>query len=162
MPEIDRERCRKAAAECVELARATTDPEKKQILLTHAQAWLKLAYAEPSARLERLLALDEAQPYTGTRTIAFRGALAARHVTFGYGAMPVLRDVTLARNLGAYGWVALAAVLLALPLAPGLHGNSQAQNLMLIISFAIVGLSLTLACDPMLSYPFKKRAICFG
>ena len=56
MPEIDRERCRKAAAECVELARATTDPEKKQILLTHAQAWLKLAYAEPSAQLERLLA----------------------------------------------------------------------------------------------------------
>ena len=56
MPEIDRERCRKAAAECVELARATTDPEKKQILLTHAQAWLKLAYAEPSAQLQRLLA----------------------------------------------------------------------------------------------------------
>ena len=55
---------------------------------------------EALARLERLLALDEAQPYTGTRTIAFRGALAARHVTFGYGAMPVLRDVTLAIEPG--------------------------------------------------------------
>ena len=55
MPEIDRERCRKAAAECVELARATTDPERKQMLLTRAQEWLKLAYAEHHTQLERLL-----------------------------------------------------------------------------------------------------------
>ncbi|TMJ02616.1 MAG: hypothetical protein E6G97_12375 [Alphaproteobacteria bacterium] len=56
MPKIDRELCRKAAAECVELARATTDPERRQVLLTRAQEWLKLAYAEPSGQLEGLLA----------------------------------------------------------------------------------------------------------
>ena len=55
MTNIDRETCRKAAAECVELARITTDPVKKDILLTHAQEWLKLAYAKSDTEFERHL-----------------------------------------------------------------------------------------------------------
>jgi hypothetical protein len=56
MSEIDRAVCRKAAAECIELARITTDPETKQILLTRVQQWLKLAYSEHDSEFERLLA----------------------------------------------------------------------------------------------------------
>jgi hypothetical protein len=55
MSEVDRDLCRKAAAECVQLARATTDPERKQILLTRSQEWLKLAYSAHEARFERLV-----------------------------------------------------------------------------------------------------------
>ena len=55
MDEADRDLCRKAAAECVELARATTDPHKKEILLIRSQEWLKLAYAGQDADFERLL-----------------------------------------------------------------------------------------------------------
>jgi hypothetical protein len=55
MSEADRELCRRAAAECLELARVTNDLEKKEILLQHAQEWLKLAYASHDARFERLL-----------------------------------------------------------------------------------------------------------
>ena len=56
MTDIDRETCRRAAAECVELARATTDPAKKEVLLTRAQEWLKLAYAKNEGEFERLVA----------------------------------------------------------------------------------------------------------
>jgi hypothetical protein len=45
MTDIDRDTCRKAAAECVALARATSDPAKKELLLIRAQEWIKLAYA---------------------------------------------------------------------------------------------------------------------
>jgi hypothetical protein len=55
MSEIDRARCRRAAAECIDLARTTTDPETKQVLLTRAQEWLKLAYSEHDAELDHLL-----------------------------------------------------------------------------------------------------------
>lgn len=55
VPEIDRDMCRKAAAECVELARATTDPAKKEILLIRAQEWLKLAYSRSEEEFERHL-----------------------------------------------------------------------------------------------------------
>ena len=55
MADIDRETCRRAAAECVELARITNDPAKKEILLTHAQEWLKLAYAKNDAEFGHLL-----------------------------------------------------------------------------------------------------------
>jgi len=55
MPEFDRALCRKAAAECIELARITTDPRTKQTLLTRSQEWLKLAYAEGDGELTRLL-----------------------------------------------------------------------------------------------------------
>ena len=55
MSELDRDLCRKAAAECTELARVTTDIDKKQILLKHAQEWLKLAYSEHDAKFEQLL-----------------------------------------------------------------------------------------------------------
>jgi len=56
MPEIDRETCRKAAAECVELAGATADPAKKEILLLRAQEWIKLAYARNDDEFARHLA----------------------------------------------------------------------------------------------------------
>jgi hypothetical protein len=55
MSEIDKEMCRKAAAECIELARVTTDPAKKETLLTRAQEWLKLAYANNDAEFGRLV-----------------------------------------------------------------------------------------------------------
>jgi hypothetical protein len=56
MTEIDKDMCRKAAAECIELARVTTDPAKKEILLTRAQEWLKLAYAKNETEFEQHLA----------------------------------------------------------------------------------------------------------
>ena len=62
MTDIDRDMCRKAAAECVELARATSDPAKKEILITRAQEWLKLAYAKSEIEFTRLVAeLNEGQ-----------------------------------------------------------------------------------------------------
>ena len=62
MTDIDRDMCRKAAAECVELARATGDPAKKEILITRAQEWLKLAYAKSETEFARLVAeLNEGQ-----------------------------------------------------------------------------------------------------
>ena len=56
MAEFDRASCRRAAAECVALARITSDPDTKEILLTRAQEWLKLAYSEHVAEFDGLLA----------------------------------------------------------------------------------------------------------
>ena len=56
MSEINRDMCRNAAAECVELARSTADPAKKEILLIRAQEWLKLAYSKSDDEFERHLA----------------------------------------------------------------------------------------------------------
>jgi hypothetical protein len=53
MTEIDRDMCRKAAAECIELARATTDLTKKEMLMLRAQEWIKLAYAKNDADFEK-------------------------------------------------------------------------------------------------------------
>jgi hypothetical protein len=66
MTDIDKDMCRKAAAECVELARATTDLGKKEILLIRAQEWIKLAYAKSEVELEQHLA----QMNTGQMTPA--------------------------------------------------------------------------------------------
>jgi hypothetical protein len=55
MSETDRALCRKAASECIELARATADPDTKEILLIRAQEWLKLAYADHEAKFNDLL-----------------------------------------------------------------------------------------------------------
>ena len=55
MAGIDRDLCRRSAAECAVLARATVDPERKQLLLIRAQEWLKLAYADHNAEFENLL-----------------------------------------------------------------------------------------------------------
>jgi hypothetical protein len=58
MPGIDRDHrdmCRTSAAHCAELARATTDPERKQVLLIRAQEWLKLAYSDHSVEFDGLL-----------------------------------------------------------------------------------------------------------
>ena len=56
MSEVDRARCRRAAAEYVDLARIATDPNTKQILLIRAQEWLKLAYSDHDAEFVALLA----------------------------------------------------------------------------------------------------------
>ena len=56
MSEVDRADCRRAAAECIELARATTDPDTKEALLIRGQEWLKLAYSDHDAEFDRLLA----------------------------------------------------------------------------------------------------------
>jgi len=61
MTEPDRASCRRAAAECVRLARITTDIEAKEILLTRAQEWLKLAYADHAEEFERLVGDFNAQ-----------------------------------------------------------------------------------------------------
>ena len=55
-----------------------------------------------------------------------------------------LREVRFARDLPRYGWGLLLLVLAALPQLPGLRTQSQAQNLTLIVAFAVVGLSVTL------------------
>ena len=55
MAEADRQFCRRAAAECIALARITGDPETKQTLLTRAQEWLKLAYSDHDDEFGRLL-----------------------------------------------------------------------------------------------------------
>ena len=64
MSETERETCRKAAAECVALARATADPAKKEILLLRAQEWIKLAYARSDEDFQRLLASMNNQQMT--------------------------------------------------------------------------------------------------
>lgn len=56
MSELDRARCRRAAAEYVDLARIATDPNTKQVLLDRAQEWLKLAYSDHDAEFVALLA----------------------------------------------------------------------------------------------------------
>jgi hypothetical protein len=56
MADSDRASCRRAAEECVALARITTDPDTKEILLTRAQEWLKLAYSDHDAEFDGLLA----------------------------------------------------------------------------------------------------------
>lgn len=59
---MDRESCRRAAAECVEMARITSDPLKREVLLIRAQEWIKLAYAHNEAEFERHVAeLNDAQ-----------------------------------------------------------------------------------------------------
>ena len=55
MSEVDRDMWRKAATECVELAEATSDPTKKEVLLGRAQEWLKLAYSKGDAEFGRHL-----------------------------------------------------------------------------------------------------------
>jgi len=51
----DRETCRRAAAECVQLAAMTGDPAKKEVLLLRAQEWIRLAYARSDEEFERLV-----------------------------------------------------------------------------------------------------------
>ena len=56
MTEVDRAYCRAAARECVQQALFVADVGKKEILLARAQEWLRLAYANSDAELDRLLA----------------------------------------------------------------------------------------------------------
>ena len=55
MAEADRVLYRRAAAECIALARMTVDIETKETLLLRAQEWLKLAYSAHDEEFDRLL-----------------------------------------------------------------------------------------------------------
>jgi hypothetical protein len=55
MAEVDRALCRRTAAECIGLARLTTDIDAKEALLNRGQEWLKLAYSDHDDEFERLL-----------------------------------------------------------------------------------------------------------
>jgi hypothetical protein len=60
--DADRDMCRRAAAQCIALARMTTDPAKKETLLIRAQEWIKLAYARSEDQFaEHVAALNETQ-----------------------------------------------------------------------------------------------------
>jgi hypothetical protein len=48
--------CRKAANECIELARVSTNPMTKQALLDQAQKWIKRAYSSGDAELAKAVA----------------------------------------------------------------------------------------------------------
>ena len=61
MGESDRILCRRAAAQCIALARMTADIEAKETLLVRAQEWLKLAYSDHDEEFDRLLGDFNAQ-----------------------------------------------------------------------------------------------------
>ena len=61
MADVDRASCRRAAAECIALARITADIDAKQMLLTRGQEWLKLAYSDHEDEFDRLLGQFNAQ-----------------------------------------------------------------------------------------------------
>jgi hypothetical protein len=63
----DRASSREKAEEYVDLARITTDPGLKQLLLARAQEWLKRAYSEGDAAFKRVLsAFNKEQLEIGT------------------------------------------------------------------------------------------------
>ena len=57
---------------------------------------------EALARLARLLAIEEPQPYAGRRRIEFSGALSVEDVSFGYGATPILHELSLTIEPGEH------------------------------------------------------------
>jgi ubiquinone biosynthesis protein UbiJ len=75
MADVDRASCRRAAAECIALARITTDIEAKQVLLTRGQEWLKLAYSDHEDEFDRLLGEFNAQQMGVEQSAAHRGPM---------------------------------------------------------------------------------------
>lgn len=67
-----------------------------------ALAWIPQVAVgrEALVRLERLLNLEAPQPYAGRRRLAFGGAVTVDGVSFGYGSVPVLRDLNLSIEPG--------------------------------------------------------------
>jgi hypothetical protein len=61
----DQEGCRKAAAECLELARLTTHADAKRVLLTLAREWLKLADYHHTVNFEHIVDDFNQQQMTG-------------------------------------------------------------------------------------------------
>jgi hypothetical protein len=55
MSTAEQNSCRMAAAECLELARLTADPQAKRALLTMAQEWIKVAYCHQVAHFEHIV-----------------------------------------------------------------------------------------------------------
>ena len=76
---------------------------------------------ESLVRLRALLREEAEEPYSGGREHDFEGTLALDRVSFGYGAAPVLRDVSLVVEPGE--WVALVG--------PNGAGKTTIVNLML-------------------------------
>ena len=75
MAEVDRALCRRAAAECIGLARITTDIDAKQLLLTRGQEWLKLAYSDHEDEFDRLLGDFNAQQMGVEQSAAHRAPM---------------------------------------------------------------------------------------
>ena len=65
---MDRESCRRAAAECIEVARITSDPLKREVLMIRAQEWIKLAYAHTEVEFDRVVADLNDEQMTPTRS----------------------------------------------------------------------------------------------
>jgi ABC-type bacteriocin/lantibiotic exporter with double-glycine peptidase domain len=57
---------------------------------------------EALVRLERLLAIEEPEPYAGRRRIAFSGSLAVEDVSFGYQATRVVHELNLTIEPGEH------------------------------------------------------------
>src|SRR5206468_11777833 len=55
-----------------------------------------------------------------------------------------VRNVLAVRHLGRIGWIALFAVMALAPLVPGLDTQERAVFLVFMVSYAMVGMALTL------------------
>jgi ABC-type bacteriocin/lantibiotic exporter with double-glycine peptidase domain len=67
----------------------------RQVMVVLAELPRVLGGYESIVRLDELLASDESEPYSGTRTIAFGGDLTIDDVSFGFGGEPLLRGLHL-------------------------------------------------------------------
>jgi ABC-type bacteriocin/lantibiotic exporter with double-glycine peptidase domain len=76
---------------------------------------------EAMRRLHGLLDIEESEPYSGRRSIDFKGQITLDRVVFGYGPDPVLRELSM--TIGASERVAL--------LGPNGSGKSTVVSLML-------------------------------
>jgi ABC-type bacteriocin/lantibiotic exporter with double-glycine peptidase domain len=76
---------------------------------------------ESLARVEEVLALEDAEPYQGTTRIDFRGGVELEGVSFGYAEEPVLHELDLRIEAGAH----IAIV------GPNGAGKSTVANLVL-------------------------------
>jgi ABC-type bacteriocin/lantibiotic exporter with double-glycine peptidase domain len=76
---------------------------------------------EAMHRLHGLLDIEDSEPYSGRRSIDFKGQIALDRVVFGYGSDPVLRELSL--TIGASERVAL--------IGPNGSGKSTVVSLML-------------------------------
>jgi ABC-type bacteriocin/lantibiotic exporter with double-glycine peptidase domain len=67
----------------------------RQLTVVLTNAPTVLSGYESLDRLDKVLAADDREPYSGTRKIDFDGSVALEGVTFAYDREPVLRDVDL-------------------------------------------------------------------